>query len=92
MSTATDTALPDVTDTQAWITCKEAARILHVDWRTLLEIARRTPIRTAIVPGLNISRFYKPDVARVAHARHGEQDQAQPATTRRPKNPRARRL
>ncbi len=28
MSTAADSTLPDVTDTDAWITCKDAARTL----------------------------------------------------------------
>jgi hypothetical protein len=65
MSTAVDPTIPDVTDPRAWITCKEAARLLHVDWRTLLEIARRAPIRPVPLPGLPIRRFSKPAVVRL---------------------------
>jgi hypothetical protein len=80
VSTTTDSTLPDVTDTDAWITCKQAAQALGVDWRALLEIAQRAPIRTAILPGLSISRFYRPDVERVARDVH--RDQARPTTAR----------
>jgi hypothetical protein len=57
---------PVAGDTARWLSAKETAAILGVNEKAVPRVADAAPLRTKKTPGHPWTRYYRPDVERVA--------------------------